>query len=186
MTVPLSSCPEFNGRVFVYHSAIARFYAPSDLCGAGGMYHRYIRSTLLWQNEYPRCDTVFVTTNSEHDGFMGMCIGRVYLFFSFVHEGLYYPCALVHWFVPVGETVHDETGQWVVEPEYVGNGVNRQQNLAVIHIDSIARDSLLSPVYREGYLPDDFHFSHALDAFHTYFVNSYADHQMHEFIPKTK
>ena len=162
MTVLLSSCLEFNGRVFIYHSVIARFYAPSDLCRAGGMYHRYIRSTPLWQNEYPRRDTIFVTTNSEHDGFMGMCIGRVYLFF------------------------HDETGQWVVEPEYVGNGVNRQQNLAVIHIDSIARDSLLSPVYGERYLPDDFHFSHALDAFHTYFVNSYADHQMHEFIPKTK
>lgn len=134
----------------------------------------------------PRRDTVFITTDSEHDGFMSMCIGRVYLFFSFVYEGLYYPCALVHWFVPVGETVHSETGQWVVKPEYIGNGPNRQQNLAVIHIDSIARDALLSPVYGEGYLPDNFHFSHALDAFHTYFVNSYADHQMHEFIPKTR
>ena len=83
------------------------------------------------------------------------------------------------------EMVHEEMGQWVVEPEYVGNGPNQQQNLAVIHIDSIAHDSLLSLVYREGFLPDDFNFSHFLDAFHTYFVNSYADHQMHEFIPKS-
>lgn len=186
MAVPLSDCPQFNGRVFVYHSAIARFYAPSNLCGAGGMCHEYIRSTPLWQGEYPRHNMVFVTTDSEHDGFMGMCIGRVYLFFSFVYKGIYYPCALVHWFVPVGETVHDETGQWVVKPEFVGNGPSRQQHLAVIHIDSIARGALLSPVYGSRYLPDDFHFSFALDAFHSYFVNNYADHHMNEFIPKIK
>ena len=42
-----------------------------------------------------------------------------------------------------------------------------------------------SPVFGDGYLPDDFHFSHALDAFHSIFVNSYADHHTHEFIPKT-
>ena len=82
------------------------------------MYHRYICSTPLWQGKYPHCDTVFIATDSEHDGFLSMCIGKVHLFFSFVHEGLYYPCALVHWFVPVGESVHDETGQWVVELEY--------------------------------------------------------------------
>ena len=48
----------------------------------------------------------------------------------------------------------------MVETEYVGNGLNCQQNLAVIHIDSIAHDALLSPVYGEGYLPDDFHIPH--------------------------
>ena len=53
----------------------------------------------------------------------------------------------------------------------------------IILIDSIAHDALLSPVYREGYLPDNFYFFHALDAFHTYFVNS---HQMHKFIPQTR
>ena len=63
MAVPLSSCPEFNGQIFIYHSTIARFYALSDLCGAGSMYHRYIHLTPLWQNEYPHCDTIFITTN---------------------------------------------------------------------------------------------------------------------------
>ena len=148
------------------------------------MYHRYIHSTLLWQGKHPHHDTVFITTISDHDGFLSMCIGRVHLF-SFVHKGLYYPCALVHWFVPVSELVHDEMGQWVVEPEYLGTGVNHQQNLAAVHVDSIAHDTLLSPVFGDGYLPDDFHFSHALDAFCSYFVNSYADHHTHKFIPKT-
>ncbi|KIM80298.1 hypothetical protein PILCRDRAFT_9821 [Piloderma croceum F 1598] len=36
--VPIEDCPYFSSRISVYHSAVARFYAPSDLCGAGGMY----------------------------------------------------------------------------------------------------------------------------------------------------
>ncbi|KAI9507792.1 hypothetical protein F5148DRAFT_1276064 [Russula earlei] len=30
-------CPPFKGKINVHHSAVAVFYAPSDLCGAGGM-----------------------------------------------------------------------------------------------------------------------------------------------------
>ena len=114
------------------------------------------------------------------------CVLGVYLFFSFVYKGIYYPCTLVHWFVPVGETIHDETGQWVVKPEFVGNGPSHQQHLAVIHINLIACGAHLSPVYGSGYLPDDFHFSFALDAFHSYFINNHADHHMNKFIPKIK
>ena len=40
--VPLDDCPQFNGCIFVYHSATARYYAPSDLCGTGGMRHELI------------------------------------------------------------------------------------------------------------------------------------------------
>ncbi|KAJ7504628.1 hypothetical protein B0H11DRAFT_1632581, partial [Mycena galericulata] len=36
-TVPLSECPEFSERAFVYNSARAVFYAPSDVSGIGGM-----------------------------------------------------------------------------------------------------------------------------------------------------
>ncbi|KAH9177891.1 hypothetical protein EDB89DRAFT_1809670, partial [Lactarius sanguifluus] len=36
--VPLDECPRFGGHINVYHSAVACFYAPSDLCGTGGMY----------------------------------------------------------------------------------------------------------------------------------------------------
>ena len=118
-SAPLSDFPEFNGYVFMYHSAIMQFYALSDLCGVGGMYHQYIHSTPLWQGKYPHHDTIFITTDSEHDGFLSMCIGRVHLFFLLVHKGLYYPCGLVHWFVPVSELVHDKVGQWVVELEYL-------------------------------------------------------------------
>lgn len=177
--LPLNECPYYNGRVFIYHSAIARFYAPSDLCGAGGMYHERIRSLPAWQGEYARRDTVFIETDSSVPGMLGMCVGRVLLFFSFMHEGQYYPCALVHWFVPVGSATDDETGFWVVKPEFTHNG---QRHLAVIHLDCIARGAHLIGVYGSAFLPDDFHFSFSLDVFHSYYVNTYADHHTHEFL----
>ena len=42
---PNSSCPSsldnsFDGPICVFHSAKVQFYAPSDLCGAGGMLQR--------------------------------------------------------------------------------------------------------------------------------------------------
>ena len=100
--------------------------------------------------------------------------------------GANYHCALVHWFVPISESMHDETGQWVVEPEFIGDGRNQHPNLTVIHVDCIAYGALLSPVYGTGFLPDAFHFSDSLDAFRSYFVNNYANHHMNEFVPKFK
>jgi hypothetical protein len=106
----LNECTYYNEHIFIYHSAIARFYAPSNLCGAGGMYHEHIRSLPAWQGEYAHHDTVFIETDLNIPGMLSMCVGHVLLFFSFMHEGQYYPYALVHWFVPVGSAIDDETG----------------------------------------------------------------------------
>ena len=38
--------PEHSSRIDVFHSAVATFYAPSDLCGAGGMYRERIWSNM--------------------------------------------------------------------------------------------------------------------------------------------
>ncbi len=81
--VPLDECPCFGGHINVYHSAVACFYAPSDLCSTGGMYHKRIQSTPNWHEEYPQFDTVFVETDAELPGMCGMLVGRVLLFFSF-------------------------------------------------------------------------------------------------------
>ena len=86
--------------------------------------------------------------------------------------------------LPLGRAADFQHGQWVVKPEFMGDRQNRHKHLAVIHVDCIARGALLSPVYGSGYLPDTFHFSASLDAFHTYFINNYADHHMHKFVPK--
>ncbi|KAJ6626339.1 hypothetical protein B0H10DRAFT_1941900 [Mycena sp. CBHHK59/15] len=173
--VPVDACPVFDGRISVHHSAIARFYAPSDLGGAGGMYRERIRSNPSWHG-YTRRDTVLVNVGAPIMG--GIVIGRVHLLFSFVFSEHKYECALVNWLVPVGNAPDPDTGMWVVEPERQGGGLT----LAIINLDAIARASHLIGVYGTAGLPENFHFSDSLDAFNTYFVNPYADHHMHEFL----
>ncbi len=62
----------------------------------------------------------------------GLEVARIFLFFSFVHSGTYYPCALVQWFSIVGDGPDDETGLWMVEPDVHQDG---RPCLAVIHLD---------------------------------------------------
>ena len=40
----IATCVKFTGKINVFHLAVTRFYAPSDLCGAEGMYHQHIQS----------------------------------------------------------------------------------------------------------------------------------------------
>ena len=177
--VDLDDCPYFGGNIYVFHSAIARFYAPSDLCGAGGMCRERIRSNPDWRGEYARRNTMYVELNPELEGMRGMVIARALLFFSFTFRGEHLPCALVDWFVPQEEPDED-TGLWVVEPEFEGNG--RDRSLAIIHLDCVARAAHLLPIYGPLFLPEDLHFSDSLDAFRAFFVNKYIDHHSHDFI----
>jgi hypothetical protein len=52
-------CVNFMGKIHVFHSAISRFYSPSDLCGAGGIYRQRIRCNPSWYG-HPGRDTIFV------------------------------------------------------------------------------------------------------------------------------
>ncbi|KAJ7205174.1 hypothetical protein GGX14DRAFT_644927 [Mycena pura] len=173
--VPLEDCPVFGGRITVHHSAIARFYAPSDLGGAGGMYREHIRSNPNWHG-YPRRDTVLVDVGGPV--MRGLVVGRALLFFSFAFADRSFECALVNWFVPVRDVPDPDTGMWVVKLER-DRGI---PTLGIIPVDAIARAAHLIGVYGTAALPEDFHFSDSLDAFNTYFVNPYADHHMHEFL----
>ncbi|KAJ7091823.1 hypothetical protein C8R44DRAFT_891380 [Mycena epipterygia] len=161
--IPIEACPIFSGRITVHHPAIARFYAPSDLGGAGGMYQEHIRSNPNWHS-YARRDTVLVDVGTPM--MRGIVIGRVQLF-SFTFVDKLFECALVNWLVPVGNAPDPDTAMWVVELE-CERGV---LTLAIINADAIARVSHLIGVYGSGALPEDFHFSDLLDAFNTYFVN---------------
>ena len=176
--VPITECPHFEGHIKVFNSAIARFFAPSDLCGTGGMSRERIRCHPNWRGEYAWYDTVFVETDAELPGMRGMLIGRVLLLFSFYFRGQDYSCALVHWFTPVGDGPDDETGMWIVRPEYEGNRRSR----TVIHLDCIARGAHLLPVFGSSFLPEEFHFSDSLHAFQGYYVSKHADHHVFEFL----
>ncbi|KAJ7909124.1 hypothetical protein B0H13DRAFT_2493854 [Mycena leptocephala] len=177
--IPLDLCPNFLGRIYVHHSAIARFYAPSDLCGVGGMSRERIRSHPNWHGLYPRRDTVFIETDADLPGMQGMVIGRVLLFFSFTDTtGKSHSCALVHWYCLHGDAVDPDTGMWVVTPEMQAG----RKSLAIVTLDCIACAAHLLPVYGSALLPEDFHFSYSLDAFRAFFVNKYVDHHTHEFL----
>ena len=176
--IALDECPIFIGRILVFHSAVARFFAPSDLCGAGGMYQERLRSNPNWRDAGARYDTIFVQRGSGV-AMKGMFIGRARLFFSFTSGGTCYPCALVEWFAPEGGPDED-TGMWVVKPEFEGFGGRRR--LDIIHLDCVARGAHLLPVFGPSFVPEELHFSDSLDVYRAYFVNDHIDHHCHEFL----
>lgn len=138
------------------------------------MYQERIRSTPSWHGSGPRHDTVFVEIDGDQDhGMLGMAVGRVLLFFSFKFEGVVYPCALISWFMPIGQEPDPDTGLWLVEP---------QNDLAVIHTDCIPRATHLIPNYGSDFLPNEVSHSNSLDLFQSFFINAYVDHHTHEFL----
>ncbi|KAJ6600741.1 hypothetical protein B0H10DRAFT_1923835 [Mycena sp. CBHHK59/15] len=120
--IPLDQCPEFSERVFLYNSACAVFYAPSDVSGIGGMHHERIRATKSWYRGPARYDCVFLEHNKDLAGFQGLHAARVRMFFRFKYRGVDYPCALIHWFSARGEHPCPDTGMWIVTPDTVRGG----------------------------------------------------------------
>ena len=67
---------------------------------------------------------------------------------------------------------------WVIKPEVLRG----KAPLEVIHLDTIGRGTHLLPQYGSGFIPEDFSYTEALDAFQTYFVNHFIDYHTHELI----
>lgn len=172
----------FNSKIYVHHSATARFYAPSDACGVGGMQRQLIRCNPDWRG-HPRRDTVFVAESKTPVMPHGMMIAQLRLLFSFTDPFTResYPCALVNWFPTVGDSPDPVTGMWMVERE-IENGCSPVQ---VIDVRSIVRGAHLLPVFGSGRLPEGFSFTTALDAFETYFINPYIDHHTHDMLAQS-
>jgi len=176
----LHVCPVFHGKVRVFHSASATFCAPSDQSGVGGMHHEIIRATPSWQGGHPCYDCILVAKGgTDTEGFCSLMVGRVRLFFSCVHEGHRYSCALIDWFVPIAEEPDELTGMWIVAPE-VDNDGRRVQSL--ISLDLVVRGAHLIGVYGSDLLPIDLHFLESLDAFKAYYVNKYIDHHANTLV----
>ena len=167
-----------EGKISVFHSAVASFFAPSDECGLRGMRRERIRSCPMWQGKAPRRDCAFVVEDEEKPGMRGMNVVRVQLFFSFSHNGKQYQCAFVEWFSRVGRSLDGETGMWKVRPD-----IRQGQRLcSVIHLDSFLRAAHLLPIFGRSFLPINFDYTYSLDAFSSYYVNHFADHHSHEII----
>ena len=167
-------------RVRVHHSAVATYHAPGDPSGVGGMRREHIRATPSWRTGAARYDCVFISKDPTQPGFRGLYAARVRLFLSFKFESKPYECAVVEWYVPVGNEPDEETGMWVVEPEFNDDGSSRPYE--VIHIDTIYRSAHLIGYYGDEFVPPTLLASDSLDAFAAFFVNSWIDYHAHEHV----
>ena len=166
--------PPFHEKITLYASAVATFYAPSDISGIGGMRSEYIRAMSNWRKKRHRYDCVFVNSDPLAVRMRGLEVARIRQFFSFKFAGVTYPCALVQWYSRVAEEPDEDTGMWIVEPDFNPDG---SRFMAVIHLDSIVRAAHLLGVCEEGEsVHTDLNCDNSLDSFHFFFVNKYADH----------
>ncbi|KAF8130554.1 hypothetical protein EV363DRAFT_1450363 [Boletus edulis] len=158
LDAPESIYPQYDGKICVFNSASAMFYAPSDVSG-------------------PRFDCAFVNANPETVPMNGLEVIRILAFFSFHFQGNYYPCAAVHWYDRVGDEPDNDTGMWLVRPQF-----NQQQHrgISIIHVDSIYRAAQLILVYRKHLVPPNLQPHHSYDSFQLYYVNKFADHHTFE------
>ena len=180
MDAPLHICPEVSSslRISVFHSATSTYYAPSDLSGIGGMHREIICATPSWKKGPGRYDCVYVESDVELEGFLGLLVTRVNLFFSFSYQNNLYCCALVQWFSTYGDSPCEETGLWRIEPDF---DVMGRHMCSVIHIDTILRSAhLIGVPAGSERLPKTFTHHDTLDAFRLFYVNKYADHHAHE------
>lgn len=175
--VDITLCPLFDGKFSVFHSATVSFYAPSDICGVGGMHRQVIRSLPSWRGGPARHDCVFLEHDSTLPGFCGLYVAQVILLFSFTYRQVDYPCALVRWFDTIGDEPCPNTGMWMVEPEYNAEG---DHLVSVIHLDTILCSAHLIPIYGSHFLDRDVHHTDSLVIFAGYYVNKYSGYHAFE------
>jgi len=176
--ISIDACPIFQGSISIFRSASATFRAPSDPSGPRGMRREYIRATPTWRKGHSRYDCIFVNARPELPGMRGLQVARVFLFFSFLHGGTYYPCALVQWFSVIGDRLENETGLWMVEPDVYEDGL---PYLAVIHLESIFRAAHLIPAYRtSNFVRRSLTMHNTLDEFKAFYINKFVDHHAFE------
>ena len=178
LVVDLAGCPTFDGKVDVFHSALASFYAPSDLSGLKGLHQHYIRCMPQWRGGPEHRDCVFAEKDVTQPGMGGLHVVQVLLLFQFTYMGKMYPCALVRWFLPVGDHPCLRTGMWMVKPQFYG----RNPVTSVIHIDSVMCGAHLIGMYGIDFLPSQLQYSDSLMAFAAFYVNKYSDYHAYEVI----
>ncbi len=162
-------------RISIFYSAAATFRTPSDISGITGMHLKYIRATPSWRQGPPRYDCIFVNSadDTKAEGVHHLEIGRVMAFFSVVHGDEEYQCVLIHWFSRSDTEPDEDTGLWVVEPDFEDDG---NPFLAIIHVDSIFRAAHLLPVYQTNQFTSRSLTMHeTLDTFKQFYVNKFVD-----------
>ncbi|KAG1819102.1 uncharacterized protein BJ212DRAFT_1446229 [Suillus subaureus] len=149
-----------TGRIKIFNSAAASFYAPSDPSGVGPAHN----------------NTVLVNTASE-DGINGMDVSHVLCFFSFQHSRETFPCTLIHWFKLIANEPNPDTGMWMVRPSFHADS---SQELSIIHIDTIIHACHLLPIFDSDFASDNLTLHNILDIWPSFYVNRFIDHHVFE------
>ena len=146
--------PPFFEIITIHTIAIATLHTPSDLSGIGGMKCKHIHTVSHWRQGPVHYDTLFINAPADDvddnaddlstHGILGLEVAHAHLFFSFTLNGVKYPCALVHWFSCMTDTLNDVTGMYTIEPNYLPNG---KPMTAVVHLDTVFRAAHLIPVF---------------------------------------
>ena len=164
-------------KISVFSTAVATFYAPSNLCRTGGMHHKCIHAVTSWRHGKPQHDCVFTNTDKLKPGMHGLSVVPVRLFFSVTMKCVKYPCALVHWYSLVRDSPNENTGIWVIEQDILDNG---KPWTAVIYLDSILHLAHLLPIYGDKQAPRDMKYMDSLDIFEEFYINQFADNHAFE------
>jgi hypothetical protein len=170
--------PTFYSKIIIYPSAIAMFYAPSNISGVGGMHYECIGAVESWRKWPGHYDTIFTNTSPSAEGICSLDVTHVQLFFSFSHNSTQYPCALIHWFSHVGGSPNDNTGMWMVEPDTSDD--DNEPITSIIHLNAIIQAAHLLPVFGHDYILQTLSFTDTLNTFTRFYVNKYADHHAFE------
>ena len=109
-----------------------------------------------------------------------MDVVHVLLFFSFEFCGTVFPCALVHWFVVIGDKPDEDTGMWVVQPEVDADNC---PVISIIHLDCVIRAAHLLALFGTNTpIPRALHSSQTLDSFKSFYLNRFIDHNAFQII----
>ncbi|KAG2055893.1 hypothetical protein BDR06DRAFT_981633 [Suillus hirtellus] len=172
------TAPIFLGKVTLFNSAAATFYALSDLSGTGGMRHEYIRSTPSWQGGPARHDCIFINMDADADYPMGrLSVVQVLCLFSFQYWTSYFPCAVVCWYSHILKSHDPDMGMYIVTPETTDNGT---PDISIVHIDCVFCTAYLIPVYSTNFIAYTTSPHDSYNTFDSFYVNKYVDHHAFE------
>ena len=95
--LPLDICLTLSHtKVYVYSSAIATYFAPSDKSGTKGMFRERICAVDSRRNGAPRHNCIYVEHNSDLEGFHRSLVAHVQSFLSIWHNKVCIPVPLYH------------------------------------------------------------------------------------------
>ena len=83
----------------------------------------------------------------------------------------------MHWFSQAGDEMDEDTGMWVVEPNFDDTGA---PFAGIIHLNSVLQAAHLLGVCKEAFVLKTLTVDTSLDFFDSFYVNKFVDHHAFE------